>query len=105
MGVFERGDLPKEMETVVFSLPVNQISRVVESEFGFHIFKVSKIHGGKQKYLKDVSEEIEKILFNTKMIYEYTRYMRILRNNINVKIFYENLFFKYSILKGDENAV
>ena len=47
MGVFEKGDLPKEIENVVYSLPVNQISRVVESQFGFHIFKVAKRHRSK----------------------------------------------------------
>ena len=101
MGTFEQGDLPKEMETVVFSLPVNQISRVVESQFGYHIFKVSARQRSKQRYLKDVSDDIEKIIFNNKMIYEFTRYMKILRNNINIKVYYENLFFEYSDLKGD----
>lgn len=101
MGVFEQGDLPKEIETVVYSLPVNQISRVVESQFGFHIFKVAKRRRSKQKYLKSVTEDIKKIIFNKKMIYEFTRYMKILRNNINIKIYYENLFFNYSYLKGE----
>lgn len=101
MGVFEKGDLPKEMESVVSSLPVNQISRVVESQFGFHIFKVAKRQRGKQKYLKAVSEDIEKIIFNRKMLSEFTRYMKILKNNIKIEIYYENLFFSYSDLKGE----
>ncbi|MCK4889701.1 MAG: peptidyl-prolyl cis-trans isomerase [Candidatus Aminicenantes bacterium] len=101
MGVFEKGDLPKEMESVVSSLSVNQISRVVESQFGFHIFKVSKRQRGKQKYLKTVSEDIEKIIFNKKMISEFTRYMKIIRNSIKIEIYYENLFFSYSDLKGE----
>ncbi len=100
MGSFEKGDLPKEMESVVNSLPVNQISRIVESPFGFHIFKVSKRERGKQKYLKDLSEDIEKIIFNKKMIYEFTRYMKILRKNIKVTINYDNFFFDYQDLKG-----
>lgn len=101
MGVFEKGDLPKEMESVVSSLPVNQISRVVESQFGFHIFKVSKRQRGRQKYLQNVSEDIEKIIFNKKMIDEFTRYMKIIKKNIKINIYYENLFFSYSDLKGE----
>jgi len=100
MGSFEKGDLPKEMESVVNYLPVNQISRVVESQFGFHIFKVSERKRGRQKYLKDLSEDIEKIIFNKKMIYEFTRYMKILRKNIKVTINYDNFFFDYQDLKG-----
>lgn len=101
MGEFEKGDLPKEMENVVNSLPVNQISRVFESEFGFHIFKVSKRQSGKQRHLKDVSEDIEKIIFNKKMNYEFTRYLKILRKNIKIQINFDNLFFDYHDLKGD----
>ncbi len=101
MGLFEHGDLPKEMENVVFSLPVNHISRVIESQFGFHIFKVSKKIRGKQKYLKDVRKKIEKVLINKQMLQEFSRYMKILRNSINIKIFYNNLFFKYSDPKGE----
>ena len=101
MGEFEKGELPKNIESVVYSLPLNQISSVVESEFGFHIFKVSKRERGKQRYLKDVSEDIEKIVFNKKMIYEFTRYMRILKKNIKIKINYDNFFFDYQDLKGD----
>ncbi len=101
MGEFEKGELPKDIESVVYSLPINQISRVVESQFGFHIFKVAKRERGKQRYLKDVSEDIEKIVFNKKMIYEFTRYLRILRKNIKIKINYDNFFFDYKDLKGD----
>ncbi len=101
MGIFEYGDLPKEMEKVVFSLPLNRISRIVESPFGFHIFKVSKVFGRKQKYLKNVTDEIEEIIFNKKMVDEFNRYIKILKNNINIRINYENLFFKYVNLKGE----
>jgi parvulin-like peptidyl-prolyl isomerase len=40
MGVFKAGDLPYEMEKVVFSLGEGRLSPVVESSYGYHIFRV-----------------------------------------------------------------
>lgn len=39
LGVFSLGEVP-EMMNVVFTLPVNTLSDVVQSEYGFHLFKV-----------------------------------------------------------------
>jgi hypothetical protein len=42
MGVFTAGDLPFEMEKVVFSLGEGRLSPVVESSYGYHIFRVDR---------------------------------------------------------------
>jgi len=42
MGVFKNGDLPYEMEKVIFALEEGKLSRVVESSYGFHIFRLDK---------------------------------------------------------------
>jgi parvulin-like peptidyl-prolyl isomerase len=42
MGVFRAGDLPFEMEKVVFSLGEGRLSPVVESSYGYHIFRVDR---------------------------------------------------------------
>jgi hypothetical protein len=42
MGVFKAGDLPYEMEKVVFALEEGRLSPVVESSYGFHIFRVDR---------------------------------------------------------------
>ena len=42
MGLFKAGDLPREMEKVVFTLEEGRISPVVESSYGFHIFRVDR---------------------------------------------------------------
>lgn len=42
MGVFKAGDLPFEMEKVVFSLEEGRLSPVVESSYGYHIFRVDR---------------------------------------------------------------
>ncbi|MCJ7645117.1 MAG: peptidyl-prolyl cis-trans isomerase [Candidatus Aminicenantes bacterium] len=42
MGVFKSGDLPYEMEKVIFALEEGKLSRVVESSYGFHVFRLDK---------------------------------------------------------------
>lgn len=42
MGYFSRGVLPENMDAEVFKLRPGQISGIVESPYGFHIFKLEK---------------------------------------------------------------
>jgi peptidyl-prolyl cis-trans isomerase D len=45
LGSFGRGAMVKPFEDAVFGMKVNQISELVESEFGYHIIKLSGITG------------------------------------------------------------
>lgn len=40
LGFFARGQMPPEFDQVVFALPRGQLSEVVESPYGFHLFLV-----------------------------------------------------------------
>ncbi len=42
LGVFRAGQLPADLEKVILALKVGEISRVVESSYGFHIFRMDR---------------------------------------------------------------
>ena len=45
LGAFGRGMMVKPFDDAVFSMKVNEISSIVESDFGYHIIKLTKVIG------------------------------------------------------------
>ena len=96
MGFFEKGMLPQEMEEVVFSLKVNEISPVVESPYGFHLFMVTRRRRARTQVLADVREQIRSLLLSAKLTDAYDAFLRGLQAEVPVRIRAENLFFPYT---------
>jgi peptidyl-prolyl cis-trans isomerase D len=65
LGYFGRGMMVKPFEDAAFSLGEGEISGVVQSDFGFHIIKVSGIRAAKLKPLAEVRAQIEADLKKT----------------------------------------
>lgn len=102
LGYFEEGILPKEMEDVVFSLKLNEISPVTESPYGFHIFKVTKQkRSGRLLYIKNVESKIRNKLLSEKLRKAYQHFLNNLKSKFQIEIGYKNLYFKYQPLKGE----
>lgn len=103
MGFFEKGTLPKDMEDVVFALNMNSISPVIQSTYGFHIFKVNSKKKERILSLDRVKPEIKNILLSERLSTAKQELFKQLRKSLNVTIYYDKLFFKYknNTFEGD----
>lgn len=61
LGSFERGRMVPEFEKAAFSLEIGEISEPVQSDFGYHIIKVTDRTPFEESF-EDVKEDLEELL-------------------------------------------
>ncbi|MDO8526389.1 MAG: peptidyl-prolyl cis-trans isomerase [Deltaproteobacteria bacterium] len=60
LGWFERGVMPGDFERVCFRLKPGELSAVIKSPYGYHLFEVLETRGAGQLPLDEVRESIRK---------------------------------------------
>jgi len=58
LGFITRWVMPNPLDKTIFKLPVNKISPIVQSSYGFHIFKVLESQPAKDRNLADVRQDV-----------------------------------------------
>jgi parvulin-like peptidyl-prolyl isomerase len=82
----EKGGIIPEVETVAFSLPLEQVSGVIESGIGFHILKVVDKRGAGLKPMATVREEIKTKLEDGKLEKKYDEWISSVRKKSSIEI-------------------
>jgi parvulin-like peptidyl-prolyl isomerase len=62
LGEMTRGSVVKEFGDVAFTIPVGELSEIVESRYGFHILQVESRKPDRLRPLSDCKEEIHGVL-------------------------------------------
>lgn len=82
LGVVERGLFVKPVEDVIYSLKEGEVSGVVQSEFGYHVIKVTSVKPASQKSLDAAREEIAADLKKQKMSKKYSELAELFSNTV-----------------------
>ena len=80
--------LPEPLSEIIFSMPLDKPSNVIETKYGFHIIEVLQREPEGSKELLEVSKDIEKELFGEAREKYYIEWLRALRNDYPVNINY-----------------
>lgn len=95
MGIFKLNELPKEIEKVIFSLKEGEISPVVESPYGFHIFRLDSRLEPKLLSLEEASEKIRTRLWQEKMAILMKNHLKEIKTRLSWEFFPQRLSFTY----------
>ncbi len=84
LGTFGRGQMVKPFEDAAFSQKVDEIGPVVETQFGYHIIKVTKHDEAGELALEDVKERLGEYLHNRRKQTAAQEFVSSVRSNAAV---------------------
>jgi parvulin-like peptidyl-prolyl isomerase len=85
LGFITRWVMPNPLDKTIFKLPANKISPIVQSSYGFHIFKVLESQPAKDRNLADVRQDIMADIRLQKEESAFTEWLAALQNKAVIK--------------------
>lgn len=95
LGWFARGELPEQFEKVVTALKPGSYSSIVQTDYGFHIFKLKEIRKGDTVPFEKARRKIQTILMEEQKKGTVATEIARLRKSTKIVIELQNLGFSY----------
>lgn len=92
LGFFGLGEMPPEFDEVVLSLKEDEISDIIQSDYGYHIFQLLEIRQPQEPNWEEAKPKIEKILLTQKREEAFQNFLAELKSRARIKI-YPNAIF------------
>lgn len=86
LGWFKRGEMPPAFDDAIFRLGAGQVSEVVSTDYGFHLFKLVEKKPARKRELTEVRSAIEAKLLDALRSERQTAYEKALREKAQVKV-------------------
>jgi peptidyl-prolyl cis-trans isomerase SurA len=86
LGTFERGQLSKQLEDIVFKMDKGQITEVIQTKTGFEILKILDHYKAGQQPVEKVENEIMNRIYMQKMQPQMREYLAQLREESYVTV-------------------
>ncbi|MCE9668989.1 peptidyl-prolyl cis-trans isomerase [Myxococcus stipitatus] len=86
LGFFPRGQMPPAFDEVVFKLGVGQVSDVVSTEYGYHLFKVLERKPARKRDLAEARQWMEARLLEQKRAEAQEAFEKELRDKAQVQV-------------------
>ena len=86
LGFIPRGSLVADIDQVVFSLPENSFSDVLETEQAYHIFKVGTKKPAKNRSFEEARDQINDLIFRKKAHERFLSWMEDLKKRSFISI-------------------
>lgn len=85
LGSFGEGEMAAEFEKAAFAMKPDEISEPVETEFGFHVIKVTGKTEAAEATLEGSKEKIKEILFDEALNSEYAAWLAEKQESYDIK--------------------
>ena len=85
LGFFAKGTMVTEFDDVAFTLPINEISDPVKTEYGYHIIKVVEKKEAKEANFDDSKTEIKETLIEQKLETEYSTWLEEKKQDYDIE--------------------
>jgi peptidyl-prolyl cis-trans isomerase D len=82
LGVVEKGAFVKPVEDAIYALKEGEVSGLVQSEFGYHVIKVTALKPAQQKPLEAAKDEIAADLKKQKLSKKYSEMAETFTNMV-----------------------
>lgn len=98
LGTFARNSHTSGFDEAAFALKPGQVSAVVQTEYGFHVIKVTSREAARVQTLSEATPEIRRLLMAGREAAKLTESLRELRRKSRVRI---NEPFRFGALKNE----
>ncbi len=87
LGFLSKGNMIPEFEKVVFNMKVGEVSDIIETDFGYHIIKLTDVRPARHKLkYDDVKDQITNMLLMRKRTAVYDSLITSLREGTDIEV-------------------